>query len=113
MSGGFPEVTVVGYRAGLTGRNDAGHQLDPDLTHPAGPLEAVARGAGGDDGDGHGVTVEDAAVDDPAGAGEAGIPAAGVAAGHAGALTDGMGVACRDDWSMGVFLPREPASTTP
>jgi hypothetical protein len=33
--------------------------------------------------------------------------------GHAGALTDGMGVACRDDWSICVLLPPETASMTP
>jgi hypothetical protein len=33
--------------------------------------------------------------------------------GHAGALTDGIGVACRDDWSMCVLLPPETASITP
>ena len=88
------------------------HQLDPDLTHPAGPLEAVARCAGDDDGDGHGraVPVDGAAVEDGDGAGEAGVR---VAAGHTGALTDGMGVACRDDWSMCVLLPPETASMTP
>src|SRR4029077_17451227 len=93
------------------------HQLDPDLAHPAAPREAVARGAGDDDGDGHGraVPVDDAAVEDGdgAGAGEAGVPAGRVAAGHTGALTDGMGVACRDDWSMCVLLPPETASMTP
>jgi hypothetical protein len=56
---------------------------------------------------------DDAAADDRAGAGEAGVPAGRVAAGHAGTLTVGMGVACRDDWSMCVLLPPETASMTP